>query len=99
MKAVAPAESCPRNHAKVSVPIGAQPAVSYYTVERPVETAGPLTVTSISVSCEEGDQTPFVILVKVPSPLFLNSVLASPVLRPTNKSTNPSLLKSPHAQP
>ena len=56
MKAVAPAESCPRNHAKVSLPIGAQPAVSYYTVERPVETAGPLTVTSISVSCEEGDQ-------------------------------------------
>jgi hypothetical protein len=46
----------PRNHAKVSLPIGAQPAVSYYTVERPVETAGPLTVTSISVSCEEGDQ-------------------------------------------
>jgi hypothetical protein len=56
MRAVAPSESCPRNHVKVSVPIGVLPAVSYYTIERPVETMGPLTLTSISVSCEEGDQ-------------------------------------------
>jgi len=56
MRVVAPSESCPPNHIKVVVPIGAQPAVSYYTVQRPVDTVGPLTGSSISVSCEEGDQ-------------------------------------------
>ena len=56
MRAIAPSESCPRNHAQVSVPIGAQPGVSFYTVERPVDTVAPLTGSSISVSCEEGDQ-------------------------------------------
>ena len=56
IRAIALSESCPPNHAKVSVPIGAQPGVSFYTVARPVDTVGPLTGSSISVSCEEGDQ-------------------------------------------
>src|SRR5258705_12089278 len=56
MRAVAPSEPCPPNHIRVHVPIGAPSAVSFCTVERPVETFGPLTLTSVSVSCEEGDQ-------------------------------------------
>ena len=55
IRAVDPSETCPRNHARVQVPIGASP-ISFYTVERPVDTVGPLTGSSISVSCEEGDQ-------------------------------------------
>jgi hypothetical protein len=54
--AVAPSGQCPRNHVKVSVPISTPPIGSFYTVERPAETFGPLTVTGASVSCEEGDQ-------------------------------------------
>ena len=30
--------------------------ITFYTVERPVDTLGPLTGSSISVSCEEGDE-------------------------------------------
>src|SRR2546427_13258968 len=30
--------------------------ITFYTVERPVDTLGPLTGSGISVSCEEGDQ-------------------------------------------
>jgi hypothetical protein len=57
MRAVAPQESCPRNHTAVHLGIGSPAAVSVYTVARPVDTVGPLTLgSSISVSCEEGDQ-------------------------------------------
>jgi hypothetical protein len=56
MRAVAPQESCPRNHTAVHLGIGTPPAVSFYTVERPTELVGPGTITVMTVSCEDGDQ-------------------------------------------
>ena len=56
IRAVDPSEACPRNHTKVSVPLGAQAQLDFYTVARPAETFGPLTIAGVSVSCDEGDQ-------------------------------------------
>jgi hypothetical protein len=55
IRAVDASETCPRNQARVQVPIGAA-SISFYTVARPAETVGPLTLTGVSVSCDEGDQ-------------------------------------------
>ena len=38
IRAVDPSEACPRNHTKVSVPLGAQAQLDFYTVARPAET-------------------------------------------------------------
>jgi hypothetical protein len=54
--AVAPSAQCPRNHGKVSLPVGASPTVNYYTVQRPTELVGPGTITAVTVSCEDGDR-------------------------------------------
>ena len=35
---------------------GPKAAITFYTVERPVETFGPLTTTSVTVSCDGGDE-------------------------------------------
>ena len=35
---------------------GPKAGITFYTVEHPIETFGPLTVASISVGCKDGDQ-------------------------------------------
>jgi hypothetical protein len=54
IRAIDPSEACPRSHTRVQVPLGST-RISFYTVARPADTIGPLTGSSISVSCEEGD--------------------------------------------